>query len=859
MQRRTRFALAAALLIFSSFSQLWAGDFLPSVNDTLTIRNWLAVGPFSTGTREGYIDHLIDQGGEEVIQPYQGLEHPSIMAQGDTVAWTKVEARDGVLELSYKNVDWEALQAHHGWAGIGGTGYAYAQIEVKGPRRALIMTEKVGSFWLNGWRYYGDVYGVRRGKVRVLVPVVLEDGTNHILLKFGVGGEHKSLIFKILPVKEPLSFNLLDLTTPDVINGKVLKGWIAIPLINTTNQALKGVVLKAGGDGVFKETKITLPFMAPLTIEKVPVRLETKADVVTDKDTLFVSVMAETAGRRILVRIPLRVRHPGGAFRTTYRSRADSSVQEFTVVPPKPFYPDSTYGLILALHGASVPSGWVDGCYPPKSWAFVVGPTNRRPYGFDWQDWGRIDVLEVLNQMKKRYRIDPNRIYLTGHSMGGHGTWHVGLHHADLFAAIAPSAGWTSFNLYVPFFMRRSYIYAFPKLRSIRDMALREDRAEVFLENALNLPAFILHGGNDDEVPPVQARIMFRGFKQLGYDVIYQEIPGKKHWWDQEGVEGTACVNYPELIEFLRSKVRNPAPRKVIFKTTDIGLNNRMYWVQVDQLIRLYRDATVVAEVKSAHQLDLKTSNIAQFTIFPPKDLVELGTLHLKVNNQKLSIRLKNYSPLTFSRTRRGRFALRTPRHKGLWKRPGFYGPIKEAYFLPFIFVYGTAGNQEESRVNLHIARNKAQKWWYRGNGWVRIIPDTSVTKSIIEDYNLILFGGPKSNFITRRISPQLPISIHGQRVRFGDKKLSQRHLALKVVYPNPLNPKKLVLINAGTDLEGMKLVDLLDTLHASAGLPDYIIYGRAVKTQGWGGVVAAGFFNSAWQLESSLGFAVIQ
>ena len=858
MQRRTSFALAVALLLFSS-TQLQANDYLPSVDDTLTIKNWLAVGPFSTGTREGYIDHLTDQGGEEVIQPYEGLQHPSIMAQGGTVSWKKVESKDGMLKLSYENVNWEALQAHHGWAGTGGTGYAYTQIEMNGPRRALIMTEKVGSFWLNGWHYYGDVYGIRRGKVRVLVPVLLQKGTNRILLKFGVGRKRKSLIFKIIPQKEALAFNLLDVTVPDAIAGKALKAWMAIPLINTTGQTLKGVVLKVRSGGIFEETETILPSMAPLTIEKVPVRLETKGEVLTDKDTLFVAIVAEVAGKRISARIPVRVRQPGQAFRTTYRSSADSSVQEFTVVPPKPFRPDNTYGLILALHGASVPSGWVEGCYTPKSWAFVVGPTNRRPYGFDWQDWGRIDALEVLNQMIKRYRIEPDRIYLTGHSMGGHGTWHVGLHHADLFAAIAPSAGWTSFNLYVPFFMRRTYIYAPPKLRSIRNMALREDRAEVFLKNALNLPVYILQGGDDDEVPPVHARIMFQGLKQLGYDVTYQEIPGKKHWWDQEGVDGTACVNYPALIEFLRNRVRNPVPRKVVFKTTDLGLNNRMYWVQIDQLVRLYRDATVVAEVKSTHQLDLETSNIAQFTIFPPKDLIELGILHFKVNNQRLSTRLRNYSPITFSRTRRGRFVLRRPRHKGLWKRPGLYGPIKDAYFSPFIFVYGTTGTPEETRVNLHIARNKAQKWWYRGNGWVRVIPDTSITRSIIENYNLILFGGPGSNLITRRIATQLPISIHGHRVKFGDKKLPQKHLAVKVVYPNPLNREKLVLVNAGTDLQGMKLVEVLDTLHASAGLPDYVIYGKGIKTQGWGGMVAAGFFDGKWKLDPSLGIVILQ
>ncbi|RKY74594.1 MAG: hypothetical protein DRQ14_01440 [Candidatus Latescibacterota bacterium] len=835
--------------------------YLPTVEDTITVREWLTVGPFSVGTREGYIDPLADQGGEEAIRPYEGMEHPSIMAQGGVVRWRKVESEDGALRVWYEDVDvdWDALQAHHGWAGRRGVAYAYAELEVRGRRRTLILTDKVGAFWLNGRMYYGDVYGYRRGKVRTFVPVVLRDGTNRILLKFGVWGgvweKERKIIFKILPVHEPLVFNISDVTVPDAVRGEVIEGWMAIPLINATEVPLRKVRLRVGGDEVFRRTETVVGFMPPLTIQKVPVRVKTRGAVTTEKDTLFLPVVAEVDGRKVSSVVPVRVRNLEEGFRTTYVSSVDSSVQEFSVLPPKDFHPEGTYGLILALHGASVPSGWVLGCYDPKPWAFVVGPTNRRPYGFDWQDWGRIDPLEVLDEMKRRYRIDPDRVYLTGHSMGGHGTWHVGLHHPDLFAAIAPSAGWTSFNIYVPFFMRKSYIYAHPKLRSIRDMVIREDRAEVFVENALNLPVFVLHGGKDEEVPPIHARMMVKRLKQLGYEVTYREVPGKKHWWDLKGVPGTACVNYPEMMEFLRSKVRDGAPKKVVFKTTDLALNDGIYWVRIDQMEELYRDALIVAEVKGDHVIDVKVSNVAGFTLFPPERWVGLGRLRILVNGHELRVDLKKYGPVSIRRDKKGRFALGRIKHKGLWKRPGLYGPIKRAYFSPFVFVYGTIGTPEETEVNLHLARTKAQKWWYRGNGWVRIVPDTSVDERIIENYNLILFGGPESNLVTRRINDELPIRIEGGRIVLGERTVPGEHLALKEVYPNPLNPERLVLVNAGTDLEGTKLTGALDALYASSGLPDYIVYGKAIRTEGWGGVVAAGFFDVEWKLAPSLGF----
>ncbi len=77
--------------------------------------------------------------------------------------------------------------------------------------------------------------------------------------------------------------------------------------------------------------------------------------------------------------------------------------------------------------------------YSPKSWLHLIAPTNRRPYGFDWEDFGRADAMEVLENAKMTLRHDPARVYLTGHSMGGHGAWHLGSLYPDTFAAIGPT------------------------------------------------------------------------------------------------------------------------------------------------------------------------------------------------------------------------------------------------------------------------------------------------------------------------------------------------------------------------------------------------------------------------------------
>ncbi|GIR32296.1 MAG: hypothetical protein CM15mP45_15920 [Deltaproteobacteria bacterium] len=122
----------------------------------------------------------------------------------------------------------------------------------------------------------------------------------------------------------------------------------------------------------------------------------------------------------------------------TFVSKIDHSVQYYSIRYPKNYDPQKSYAAIFSLHGAGVEASLLASQYSSKDWAFVITPTNRRPYGFDWQDWGRLDFLEVYDLAVKALPIDQERVYLSGGSMGGQGTWHIGLHHPSLFALWHP-------------------------------------------------------------------------------------------------------------------------------------------------------------------------------------------------------------------------------------------------------------------------------------------------------------------------------------------------------------------------------------------------------------------------------------
>jgi pimeloyl-ACP methyl ester carboxylesterase len=603
----------------------------------------------------------------------------------------------------------------------------------------------------------------------------------------------------------------------------------------------------------------------PFCVKKVPIEIEVNKPIV-GLDTISIPVEVSYKHHFFEDRLSLRVRKEGESHKITFISKIDNSCQYYAVLPPsegslpagrrgasggKDYDPQKEYALIFTLHGAGVEALGQVNAYRQKDWAFVVAPTNRRRFGFDWQDWGRLDALEVLDQVEKSFPIDTNRVYLTGHSMGGHGVWHIALAHSDLFAAAAPEAGWSCFQLYVPWFLQKSYLSAEPQQIAIRDMSLREDLTLNFIENALNLPIFIYQGGSDDNVPPVHARLFAKLLDELGYEYRYKELPDKGHWFEVDTLDHISCVDDPELMEFLKPKTRNPYPKHIIFKTTDLGQSNKSYWVEIDQQESPFSESQIEAEIKG-NKIEINTQNISQFTLFLSEHFLPFGEILLLINGEEISYAFKNSEKLTFSK-RGDKFQVGELKHLGLKKSSSFYGSIKQAYFSPFVLVYGTKGDSATTELTFHQARLEATRWWRRANGFTEIISDTEVTSEIIADYNLVLFGGANENFITAKINENLPIKVKDGRILLGEKRIKGKQIAVEFIYPNPLNPEKFVFVHEGNDLKGFLLSDFFTTIYSGAGLPDFVIFDDRVKQKGWGGVICAGFFDSDWQIDEKL------
>ncbi|MEO0115466.1 MAG: prolyl oligopeptidase family serine peptidase [candidate division WOR-3 bacterium] len=835
-------------------------EFIPSIQDTIIIKDWLTIGPFSAGVREPGISYLPD---DEDFVPYEGLKHRDILTESGELTWHKVKSEDGKVKIKGDSVNYDFIQDLYGSAGLFGVSFAYGEFENEGEKRALVIAEGC-NFRLNGKGFIGDPYST--GYVRI--PVVLKNGKNKVLVSVSGFGE-REFIFKIIPAPKPMIIITNDATTPDIIYGDTLNSWLGVPLLNTAPKTITDVSLTFGDNKFVALTKLSVKRVAPLTVKKVKVGVKTVQPINESipGDTIAIPIVLHYGNYTDSAFIKLRLRRPNQSRKETFLSEIDSSVQYYAVLPPAPPNHSKSeiqgrYALILTLHGAGVDACSQVDSYSQKDWAYVVAPTNRRPFGFDWQDWGRLDALECLKHitLKGKAAVDENRIYLTGHSMGGHGVWHIGLIHSDLFAAIAPSAGWTSFPIYIPWSLQKSAFFGHPDLLGIREKVLREDNPLNFIENGRHLPIYILQGSADDNVPPIHARLFAKYLKADAKfrkaEFIYQEVPNMGHWWDNDTFPGTACVDNPPLMEFLKKQIRNPYPKEIHFKTTNLSQNNKHFWVTLTRLKDLYQDAVIDAKIED-RTITVQCSNLAEFKIHLSEKLIPRGKIAIIINNQKL---FWKHPPVS---SKQDEYCITLRNSSGAWriasdskhhqKQPDLYGPIKQAYFKPFILVYGTKGDSAMTELLQHQARIQALTWWIRANGTVEILPDTEVTQSIINNYNLIIFGNSRTNVLTQHLEPKLPIRVIENAVllhKLGRIDRIEGDFGVIFIYPNPLNPKKLILIYEGTNEKGQKLSDRFGVFYSGAGLPDFLIISDEVKQKGWGGIKAGGFFSNQWQLE---------
>ncbi len=521
-----------------------------------------------------------------------------------------------------------------------------------------------------------------------------------------------------------------------------------------------------------------------------------------------------------------------------YKSKIDGSVQPYGLVVPEAFGVKSAhqYRADFWWHGRGETLTELDfirgrqsspGEFTPAN-AFVVHPYGR--YCNANKFAGEIDTLEVLEHLKKHYPIDESRLVARGFSMGGAACWQFAAHYPTLWCAAAPGAGFAETPEFLNVFQNEKVDPAWYEkklwhLYNASDVPM----------NFMNVPTVAYSGENDKQKQA--ADVMARELLTLNFDLTH--VIGAKAGHNYTP-EGKRIVN--AKIDAIVARGKPAVPQTVALQTYTLR-HNKAAWVEVLGLHKHWECATVVAQISQPNKVTVNTQNVSALRIhFGPGESPFVGSSYnfvLKMTEGVTeSYKKAMLTPPRIQSDGSLTITIGEPPANVLAKRPGLQGPIDDAFMDSFLMVKpsGTPMNEKLGAWTAREMAHATDHWrkQFRGDAPVKL--DTAVTDADIANNNLILWGDPKSNAILDKIIDKLPLN------EFSDKAVTV------MIYPNPLNPKKYVVLNSGFTF---REYDQLNNARQVPKLPDYAVIDitSPVTPHAAGKVLRAGFFDEKWAL----------
>ncbi|MBI4569832.1 MAG: hypothetical protein HY719_15675 [Planctomycetes bacterium] len=266
------------------------------------------------------------------------------------------------------------------------------------------------------------------------------------------------------------------------------------------------------------------------------------------------------------------------------------------VFVPEEYTPDKKWSLLIGLHGAG---GDADQVFKPivdlarKSDLLMISPSAP---ALGWPDSAeRSHVLAGLAWMKARYRVNTDRVYLMGVSMGAFGTWNNGLVYADRFAGLFPYAGGLDFTAAV---------------------GLANKSKTKLLANAQHLPIYVLHATNDETVNVEASRAPVKVLESLKSPVKFVEMPNWKHVPPMD--EMVKHVD-AEVMPYLRASTRDPAPAEFRYFTLRPD-HQWAYHVRIDAMAREGAGLTVK---RNGNRIAIQSAGVKAGTLFLNEEIVD--------------------------------------------------------------------------------------------------------------------------------------------------------------------------------------------------------------------------------------------
>ncbi len=522
-----------------------------------------------------------------------------------------------------------------------------------------------------------------------------------------------------------------------------------------------------------------------------------------------------------------------------YRSKVDGTAQPYAVMVPEGFGADGKkHRLDVVLHGRDSSLTEVkfltthDGAKPGPKQDFVqLEVLGRGNNAYRWA--GETDVMEAVSDffVKHAGLIDPNRVVLRGFSMGGAGTWHLGLHHPFRWAVIGPGAG---------FSVTRGYAKVPDTVPAYVEKCWHIYDAADYAENAFNVPVVAYSGALDPQKAAADnIERALNGFKEP-FRFKHIVAPGLEHkmppeWWAKVDGEIRATIN-----------ARPPHRDRVRFVTYtsaygEFGLGT------IVALSRLYEKAVVDGR-RVGERWDFTTSNV--------RELEFAGdgrpTSAITVDGQTFPVRA-DASHIHLVRadgrwTAEGALAF-IERRKQLRKAKAQTGPIDAAFTDQFEVIPPAAEGWHPAVTKYAAADVKrfAGDWerYFRGT-----LPVSNLASAKLRDSNVILFGDPGSNPLLAKMLPLLPMTWTREKLVVNGKQYDPKTHIPVMIYPHPDTAGKYVVVNSGHTFREADLKGTNANLYPRLGDWAVLKIDPAAKDATAYEVVDAGLFDEFWQFQ---------
>ena len=519
-----------------------------------------------------------------------------------------------------------------------------------------------------------------------------------------------------------------------------------------------------------------------------------------------------------------------GSFVRAYRSRVDGSIQPYAVTIPENYKPSTKEWLEVILHGRGATLNEVSFIYShdrakptPTDHEFIkLDVYGRGNVAYRWA--GETEVFEAIESVRKRYNIDPDRIALRGFSMGGGGAWHLGLHHPDQWAVVEAGAGFVETKVHGK--VENPTIYA--SIYDVMNSAL----------NVVNTPT-VGYGGQDD--PQLRASVFIReqlqregyhfsqdglNFKGEDINAIFLVGPHTQHKFHPDSKKTSDAF----VLQNQSHGLGDPTAVRFVTYTERY---NQCFFVTVDQLEHDYERAQVDAKHDDNNDIAVTTRNVTRLTLRGEKP-----ARHFIIDGQSFPM----LDSASFEKS--GGKWRDAKASRALEKSHGLQGPIDDAFMDAFLCVKPT-NTPAESKVN-DFAMKELDRFaeefpkYMRGDVPVKTV--AQLTPADESKASIIAFGTPATNSLVARAVKFAPIHWTAKSITVGGKEFDAATHMLSMIYPNPANPKRYIVLNSGhtfheADFKGTNVL-----LYPRVG--DW-----AVTDVTTGKVLAEGVFDRNWRL----------